>query len=127
MRILVSGGAGYVGSVSVERLLAAGHSVSVLDDCSTGHAAAVPAEAHFSRASYADEEAVAGLLTERRIEAILHCGARSLVAESIREPALYYRANVVGGIALLEAARRSGVTRFVFSSTAAVYGIPATV
>jgi len=125
MRILVSGGAGYVGAVTVERLLAAGHSVSVLDDCSTGHAAAVPPEAHFSRGTYTDGEAVAGLLAEQAIEAILHCAARSLVGESIREPAIYYRANVVGGIALLEAARAVGLRRFVFSSTAAVYGVPA--
>ncbi len=124
MRILVTGGAGYVGSVSVERFLAAGHSVWVLDDTSTGHVAAVPAEAGFSRASYADEDAVARLLVDQGIEAILHCAARSLVAESIREPAIYYRANVVGGVALLEAARRAGVGRFVFSSTAAVYGVP---
>jgi UDP-glucose 4-epimerase len=125
MRILVSGGAGYVGSVTVERLLAAGHVVSVLDDCSTGHPEAVPPEAHFSRFSYADQEAVGRLLLDRGIEAILHCAARSLVGESIREPAIYYKANVVGGVALLEAARATDVSRFVFSSTAAVYGVPA--
>jgi len=125
MRILVSGGAGYVGAVTVERLLAAGHSVSVLDDCSTGHAAAVPAEAQFSRTSYADGDAVARLLADQGIDAILHCAARSLVGESIQEPAIYYRANVVGGIALLDAARSVGLRRFVFSSTAAVYGVPA--
>jgi UDP-glucose 4-epimerase len=127
MRILVSGGAGYVGAVSVERLLAAGHEVSVLDDCSTGHEGAVPAGAQLSRASYTDGEAVASLLAEQGIEAILHCAARSLVGESIREPSMYYRANVVGGIALLEAARATGVGRFVFSSTAAVYGVPAAI
>ncbi|HEY7827912.1 MAG TPA: UDP-glucose 4-epimerase GalE [Candidatus Limnocylindrales bacterium] len=127
MRILVSGGAGYVGAVTVERLLAAGHSVMVLDDCSTGHPGAVPAGASLSRASYTEGDAVAHLLAEGRIEAILHCAARSLVGESIREPSIYYRSNVVGGIALLEAARASGVNRFVFSSTAAVYGVPATI
>jgi UDP-glucose 4-epimerase len=125
VRILVTGGAGYVGSVSVERLLTAGHAVWVLDDTSTGHAAAVPADAAFSRATYTDEDQVTRLLVDNSIEAILHCAARSLVGESIREPSIYYRANVVGGVALLEAARRAGVERFVFSSTAAVYGVPA--
>ncbi len=124
MRILVTGGAGYVGSVSVERLLEAGHAVVVLDDLSTGHRAAVPAGAHLVAASYGDEAATADLLERERIDAILHCAARSLVGESIADPARYYRDNVVGGIALLEAARRAGVGRFVFSSTAAVYGVP---
>ncbi len=127
MRILVSGGAGYVGSVTVERLLAEGHAVVILDDCSTGHAGAVPVEATFSRSSYADQAAVERLLRDQGIEAILHCAARSLVGESIRDPAIYYRANIVGGIALLEAARAAGVNRFVFSSTAAVYGVPETI
>jgi UDP-glucose 4-epimerase len=127
MRVLVSGGAGYVGSVTVERLLAEGHPVTVLDDCSTGHPGSVPPEAVFSRASYGDQAAVERLLREQGIEAILHCGARSLVGESIRDPAVYYRANIVGGVALLEAARTAGVGRFVFSSSAAVYGVPETV
>lgn len=125
MRILVTGGAGYVGSVSVERLLAAGHTLWVLDDLSTGHAPAVPPEATLSRSSYTDEDQLTRLLVDNSIEAILHCAARSLVGESIREPSIYYRANVVGGVALLEAARRAGVDRVVFSSTAAVYGVPA--
>jgi len=125
MRVLVTGGAGYVGSVTVERLLGAGHVVIVLDDLSTGHAAAVPGEAILVRSTYTDQAAVTALLLEQSIDAILHCGARSLVGESIREPSIYYRANVVGGVALLEAARQAGVERFVFSSTAAVYGVPA--
>jgi len=123
-RILVTGGAGYVGSVSVAALVAAGHSVMVLDDLTTGHAAAVPAGAVLRRGSYTDEASVRSLLVASRIEAILHCAARSLVGESIREPATYYRDNVAGGVALLEAARKTGVKRFVFSSTAAVYGTP---
>ena len=123
-RILVTGGAGYVGSVSVAALVAAGHTVMVLDDLSTGHTAALPEGARLYRGSYGDEASVRSLLVTGRIEAILHCGARSLVGESIRNPATYYRDNVAGGIALLEAARQTGVQRFVFSSTAAVYGTP---
>ena len=120
----MTGGAGYVGSVSVEAFLAAGHDVVVLDDLTTGHRAAVPAGATLREGTYADQDATAGLLSEHRIEAILHCAARSLVGESIAEPSKYYRDNVAGGVALLEAARATGVERIVFSSTAAVYGIP---
>jgi UDP-glucose-4-epimerase GalE len=124
MRILVTGGAGYVGSVSVERLLAAGHEVTVLDDLSTGHAASVVAGATLVEGSFGDRDGVARLLRDVPIDAVLHCGAKSLVGESIVEPAIYYRANVVGGIALLDGMRDAGVGRLVFSSTAAVYGVP---
>ena len=123
-RILVTGGAGYVGSVSVAALLAAGDEVVVLDDLTTGHRAAVPAEATFHQGTYADEAVLARLLEAERIDAILHCAARSLVGESIVDPSKYYRDNVAGGVALLEAARTVGVERIVFSSTAAVYGVP---
>jgi UDP-glucose-4-epimerase GalE len=125
VKILVTGGAGYVGSVSVERLLAAGHDVVVLDDLSTGHRTALLG-VRLVEGSYADEPALVALLEGERIEAILHCAARSLVPESIVDPARYYRDNVAGGVALLEAVRTVGVRRFVFSSTAAVYGTPTT-
>ena len=124
MRILVTGGAGYVGSVSVERLAGAGHEVVVLDTYVSSRPGANLAGAAVVRGTYTDREAVAALLRERRVEAVLHCGARSLVGESIREPALYLRENVAGGIALLEAMRDAGVERLVISSTAAVYGVP---
>ena len=123
-RILVTGGAGYVGSVSVEAFLAAGHEVVVLDDATTGHPAAIPNGATFHQGTYTDTAVVARLLSDERIEAILHCAARSLVGESGRDPAKYYRDNVAGGVALLEAARTTGIGRVVFSSTAAVYGVP---
>ncbi|GAC1667535.1 MAG: UDP-glucose 4-epimerase GalE [Candidatus Limnocylindrales bacterium] len=126
MRILVTGGAGYVGSVSVERLLTAGHDVVILDDLSTGHRASVTLAASLEVGSYGDPGTIADVLTRTRIDAILHCAARSLVGESVRDPARYYRDNVAGGIVLLEAARRAGVGRVVFSSTAAVYGVPDT-
>lgn len=124
MRILMTGGAGYVGAASVDALLAAGHDVVVLDDLSTGHRAAVAPAAAVRVGSYGDAALTTSILEMERIEAILHCGARSLVGESVSDPARYWRANVASGIALLEAARAAGVGRFVFSSTAAVYGLP---
>ena len=125
MKVLVTGGAGYVGGVSVDAILAAGHDVVVLDDLTTGHAAAVPSAARLVRGSYGDEAATRDLLVTEGVDAILHCAARSLVGESVVNPAKYYIDNVAGGIALLEAAREAGVRRIVFSSTAAVYGVPA--
>jgi UDP-glucose 4-epimerase len=127
MRVLVTGGAGYVGAVSVERLLEAGHDVVVLDDLSTGHAGAVPDRARLVRGSFLDADVLGQVLTDHGSEAVLHCGARSLVGESIAEPATYYRSNVVGGLTLLDTMRRLGIGRLVFSSTAAVYGTPAAV
>jgi len=123
-RILVTGGAGYVGSVSAAAFLAAGHDVVVLDDLTTGHRGAVPSGARLHVGSYGDQPAKTDLLRDWRIDAILHCAARSLVGESVRDPSRYYRDNVAGGVGLLEAARAAGVERIVFSSTAAVYGIP---
>ncbi len=124
MRVLVTGGAGYIGSVTVEALVAAGHHVEILDDLSTGHRDAVPAGIPLHEQSYADQPAVERILREAGIDAVLHCGARSLVGESVADPARYYRQNVAGGIALLEAMRATHVTRLVFSSSAAVYGVP---
>jgi len=124
MKVLVTGGAGYVGGVSVDALLAAGHGVVVLDDLTTGHAACVHPDARLVTGSYADATETRDLLVAEHVDAILHCAARSLVGESVRDPARYYRDNVAGGVALLEAARIAGVNRIVFSSTAAVYGVP---
>lgn len=124
MRILVTGGAGYVGSISVERLLEAGHEVTVLDDFSTGHRDSIPAGVEIVAGSFTDERTIAAALESNRIEAVLHCAAKSLVGESMQDPASYYRVNVVGGITLLDAMRRLGIGRIVYSSTAAVYGVP---
>jgi UDP-glucose 4-epimerase len=124
MRILVTGGAGYVGSVSVEALIAAGHEVVVLDNFTTaGHGADLEG-ATVVQGSYGDLDATRALLDARGIDAVLHCAARSLVPESVRNPALYYMENLRGGIALLEAMRLAGVQQLVISSTAAVYGEP---
>ena len=127
MRVLVTGGAGYVGSVSVEALFAAGHDVLVLDDLSKGHRDALPGGVRLVQGSYGNPAVVGPLLANTPVDAVLHCAARSLVGESVVDPALYYRENVAGGVAFLEALREAGVRRLVFSSTAAVYGTPASV
>jgi UDP-glucose 4-epimerase len=124
MRILVTGGAGYIGSVSVETFLEMGHEVTVLDDLSTGHRGAVPGRARLEVGSYGDTPAVVALLKRHKIDAVLHCAAKSIVGESMVNPAMYFRENVGGGISLLEGMRLAGVKRIVLSSTAATYGMP---
>ncbi len=126
MRILVTGGAGYVGSVSVERLVAAGHEVTVLDDFSKGHRDSVAPGINVVEGSFGDPGTIGAVLERGNIEAVLHCAAKSLVGESIEDPASYYRVNVVGGIVMLDAMRRLNIERIVCSSTAAVYGVPET-
>jgi UDP-glucose 4-epimerase len=121
MRLLVTGGAGYIGSVVAAQLVAAGHEVTVLDDLSTGHPDAVPAGAAFIKGTLRDS--AAEVLADG-VEAVLHFAAKSLVGESVAEPAKYWSANLGGSIALLEAMREFGVRTIVFSSTAAVYGEP---
>jgi UDP-glucose 4-epimerase len=122
MRLLVSGGAGYIGSVTAAHLLAAGHDVTVLDDLSTGHADAVPPGAVFIRGTVRDQAARA--LADGGIEAVLHFAASSLVGESVANPGQYWANNLGGTLALLDAMRLAGTRRIIFSSTAAVYGEP---
>ena len=124
MRVLVTGGAGYVGSISVEVLIAASHAVVVLDDLTTGHRRSVPADAALVEGSYEDSGLLTRTLRDLEIDAVLHCGGRSLVSESMRDPAVYFATNVAGGVVLLDAMRATGVNRMVFSSSAAVYGRP---
>jgi UDP-glucose 4-epimerase len=124
MTLVVTGGAGYVGSVCAQHLLDAGHDVVVVDDLSTGHRDAVPPGARLVMgdvAEVADEVLGAG-----GIDGVVHCAARSLVGESTEQPAKYWHGNVVTTIALLDALRRHRVPRLVFSSTAATYGEPET-
>jgi UDP-glucose 4-epimerase len=119
MRVLVTGGAGYIGSVVAAMLLADGHDVVVVDDLSTGHLDAVPPGAEFHQLSIT---ALDGRLGDWNVEAAIHFAAKSLVGESTREPSAYWRNNVVGTIALLDSLRAYGVDRIVFSSSAATYG-----
>ncbi|MFD2090281.1 UDP-glucose 4-epimerase GalE [Blastococcus deserti] len=121
MRLLVAGGAGYIGSVVTAALLADGHEVTVLDDLSTGHADAVPSGASLAAVSLHDS---APVLADVRPEAVLHFAARSLVGASQQQPEDYWHTNVGGSLALLEAMRAAGCRRIVFSSTAATYGEP---
>jgi UDP-glucose 4-epimerase len=124
MRVLVAGGAGYIGSVVTAALLAGGHEVTVLDDLSTGHADAVPQGATLAEVSLHDS---ASVLAEVRPEAVLHFAAKSLVGASQQQPEDYWHTNVGGSLALLEAMRAAGCRRIVFSSTAATYGEPESV
>jgi UDP-glucose 4-epimerase len=125
-RVLVTGGAGYIGSVVVEELIASGaERVVVLDDLSKGHASAVVSPAHLVRGDIADGPLVERICKEEGLSSVVHLAASSLVGESVTNPAKYYRDNVVKGLALLDAVVAAGVRRFVFSSTAAVYGEPA--
>ncbi|WP_334111043.1 UDP-glucose 4-epimerase GalE [Thermodesulfitimonas autotrophica] len=126
MQVMVTGGAGYIGSHTVKELLRAGYGVTVLDDLSRGNRAVARLlpQAEFVWGDIADRELVGGLLGSRGIAAVLHFAALSIVGESVADPALYYRNNVVKGLALLEAVREAGVPYFIFSSTAAVYGEP---
>ncbi len=124
IRILVTGGAGYIGSVVVDQLLDRGFTVTVLDDLSTGHRPAVARGAAFVQGGVGNRELVTALLERERIEAIVHLAAFALVAESVAQPQKYVTNNVTAARVLLEAAVRASVRRFVFSSSCATYGHP---
>ncbi len=123
-RVLVTGGAGYIGSVVVDQLLERGFTVVVLDDLSTGHREAVARGAGFVQGGVGNRELVEALFKGERIEAIIHLAAFALVAESVAQPQKYVTNNVTAAHVLLEAAVRANVRRFVFSSSCAVYGHP---
>jgi UDP-glucose 4-epimerase len=126
MRTLVTGGAGYVGSIVAKQLLAAGHDVTVLDDLSRGHANAIPEGATHADVSLTDSGAVQAALDDG-YDAVLHFAALALVAESVEHPERYWHVNVGGTRNLLDAMREGGVGKLVFSSTCATYGEPETV
>lgn len=124
MNVLVTGGAGYIGSVVVEELIRDGHEVTAYDDLSKGLRGSVSPAAHFVHGGLLDSIKLATTLTQRNIEAVIHLAADSLVGESVEQPSRYYQNNMVAGLALLDVMKQSGVNRLVFSSTAAVYGEP---
>lgn len=124
MRVLVTGGAGYIGSVVTEELVKDHHEVVVYDSLYKGHRHAVADEAKFVAADLRDTETLKRTLRDDKIEAVIHMAADSLVGESYLNPAKYYDNNVVAGLKLLNAMRETNVVQIVFSSTAAVYGEP---
>lgn len=124
MNVFVTGGAGYIGSICVEQLLEAGHDVTVFDDLSEGHRAAVDRRADFILASLADREMVMKAVSAVRPDAVVHFAASALVGESMTDPGKYFRNNVANGLNLLDASVKAGVRKFVFSSTCATYGPP---
>jgi len=125
--VLVTGGAGYIGSVTVERLVGAGHHVVVLDNLSKGHRAAMHEGVPLVVGDIGDRDLVSRTLTEHKVEAVIHFAAKSLVGESMEKPGDYYQNNVVAGVRLLEGMHAAGVDRIVFSSSAGVYGEPESV
>ncbi len=124
MRILVTGGAGYIGSVATELLLDKGHQVVVFDNLIKGHRGAVDPRAHFVEGDLADQALLENTLREQGIDAVMHFAAHSLVGESMENPGKYFSNNVCTGLTLAEAMTRTGIRMLVFSSSAATYGMP---
>lgn len=124
--VLVVGGAGYIGSHTAKILGSQGYEPVILDDLSTGHRAAA-GSFEFHQGDFRDTRLVSRLLKERKIGTVMHFGAKALVDESMRDPLLYYEANVAGTVALLRAMIEANVGRIIFSSTCAVFGLPRTI
>jgi len=125
--ILVTGGAGYIGSICVERLLAEGHTVTVVDNLSVGHRAAVASEAAFHQADIGNLAALHVVFKQAQPEAILHFAGSALVGESMEQPLKYFQNNTANALNLLHCAAEFGVGKFIFSSTCSTYGIPETI
>lgn len=123
-KVLVTGGAGYVGSVCCAELLRLGHSVTVVDDLSTGFKEAVPEDAQFVQLDIADRRALGLLVRDNRFDVVFHFAAKALIPESVSNPGYFFEQNVASSIIMLEVLRAQGIKKFVFSSSAAVYGIP---
>ncbi len=124
MHIFVTGGAGYIGSICSEQMIDAGHQVTIFDNLTEGHLAAVDARAKFMRGDLADREQIFAALDAARPDAVMHFAANALVGESMTNPSKYFRNNVAAGINLLDATVAAGVKKFIFSSTCATYGTP---
>jgi UDP-glucose 4-epimerase len=127
LSILVTGAAGYIGSICTEVLLARGMKVLALDNLQEGHRAAIPPGAIFCHADLAVRSQIEDVFSQHKIDAVMHFAGEALVAKSVREPSTFYAANVACGVNLLDAMIRHGVKKFIFSSTAATYGEPETV
>ena len=124
MKILVTGGAGYIGSVCVEQLLNLGHGVTVFDNLTEGHRAAVDPRASLVVGELGDRDAITSAIRDAKPDAVMHFAAHALVGESMQNPSKYFRNNVASGVNLLDAMIDNGVKRFVFSSTCATFGPP---
>jgi UDP-glucose 4-epimerase len=124
MKILVTGGAGYIGSVTVEQLLERGHTVAVFDNLERGHREAVDPRARLIAGDLRNRDAILGAMREVQPDAVVHFAAYALVGESMTDPGLYFSNNLGGGMNLASAMQETGVRRLVFSSTCAVYGVP---
>jgi UDP-glucose 4-epimerase len=124
MKILVVGGAGYIGSVCAELLLDGGHDVAIFDNLSEGHRAAIDSRAEFIRCDLEDRQSVERLLARRRPDAVMHFAANALVGESMQDPSKYFRNNIANGLNLLDAMVDAGVQKLIFSSTCAIFGPP---
>jgi UDP-glucose 4-epimerase len=122
--VLVTGGAGYVGSVCCAELLRLGHHVTIVDNLSTGFKQAIPAGADFFQLDIGDRRALQSLVQNRKFDVVFHFAAKALIPESVRNPGIFFEQNVASGITMLEVLREAGINNFVFSSSAAVYGIP---
>src|SRR5712692_3101324 len=124
MKILVVGGAGYIGSVCAQLLLDENHEVAVFDNLAEGHRAAVDARAKFIEADLQDRQCTLSILSELRPDTVMHFAASALVGESMQNPSKYFRNNVANGLNLLDAMVETHVARLVFSSTCAIFGTP---
>ncbi len=124
MKILVVGGAGYIGSVCAELLLDEGHSVSIFDNLSEGHRAAIDSRAQFTEGDLQDRQLIEKTLSKQKPDAVMHFAANALVGESMQNPSKYFRNNVANGMNLLDAMVAAGVSKIIFSSTCAIFGPP---
>ncbi|MEA2014421.1 MAG: GDP-mannose 4,6-dehydratase, partial [Thermodesulfobacteriota bacterium] len=124
MVLLITGGAGYIGSICVEELLRQGHEVIVVDNLQEGHREAVPPESAFYEGNFGDRTLLETIFSRHAIDAVIHFAADTRVESSMIDPGQFFNNNVVNGIALLDVMRKFGCNRMIFSSTAAIYGEP---
>jgi UDP-glucose 4-epimerase len=123
-QVLISGGAGYIGSFTANLFIKSGYAVTIIDNLSTGHSYAIPKEAEFIQAELLDKPEILSKLASKKFVGLIHFAAKALVGESVADPDLYYLNNVFGSINLFQAVRTIGINKIIFSSTAAVYGEP---